>query len=108
MAEHVSARGNEVDRRTMIVGPGMTFSGEIASCDRLIIEGSITASLPKCQHVIIADTGVFSGHALTDNADVRGRFDGELSVRKRLLIRAGGHVSGKITHGEIEIESGGT
>jgi len=107
MAEHVSARGNEVDRRTMIVGPGMTFSGEIASCDRLIIEGSISATLPKCQHVIIAETGVFSGHASTDNADVRGRFDGELFVRKRLLIRGGGHVSGKITYGEIEIESGG-
>ena len=107
MAEHVSARDNGVDRRTMIVGPGMSFSGEIASCDRLIVEGSIKASLPKCQHVIIAETGVFSGNASTDNADVHGRFDGELVVRKRLLIRAGGHVSGKITYGEIEIESGG-
>src|SRR5207237_8020821 len=107
MAEHVSARDNGVDRRTMIVGPGMSFSGEIASCDRLIVEGSITASLPKCQHVIIAETGVFSGHAPTDHADVRGRFDGELVVRKRLLIRAGSHVSGNVTYGEVEIEDGG-
>src|SRR5437762_13299417 len=107
MPDHVSARGNGVDRRTMIVGPEMSFSGEIASCDRLIVEGSIKASLPKCQHVIIAETGVFSGNALTDNADVRGRFDGELVVRKRLLIRAGGHVSGNIIYGEIEFESGG-
>src|SRR6266513_1821836 len=108
MAERATARGNEVDRRTMIIGPGMSFSGEIGSCDRLIVGGSIKATLPKCQHVIIAETGVFSGHASTDNADVRGRFDGELVVRKRLLIRAGGHVSGNITYGEIEIESGGT
>ena len=107
MAEQATARGNEVDRRTMIVGPGMSFAGDIASCDRLIVEGSIKARLPKCQHLIIAETGVFSGHASTDNADVRGRFDGELIVRKRLLIRAGGHVSGNITYGEIEIESGG-
>ena len=108
MAEHVNARDNQVDRRTMIVGPGMAFTGEIASCDRLIVEGSIDASLPKCQHVIIAETGLFNGHASTDNADVHGRFQGELVVRKRLLIRAGGHVSGNITYGEIEIESGGT
>ena len=40
-------------------------------------------------------------------ADVHGRFEGELVVSKRLLIRAGGHVSGQITYGEIEIESGG-
>jgi len=109
MAEQATARGNEVDRRTMIVGAGMSFSGDIGSCDRLIVEGAITARLPKCQHVMIAETGVFSGHASTDNADVRGRFDGELVVRKRLLIRAGGHVSGNVTYGEIEIEieSGG-
>jgi len=106
MAEQATARGNEVDRRTMIVGPGMSFNGEIASCDRLIIDGSITARLSKCQHVIIAATGVFSGNASTDNADVHGRFEGELVVRKRLLIRAGGHVSGNITYGEIEIGSG--
>jgi cytoskeletal protein CcmA (bactofilin family) len=57
--------------------------------------------------VIVAETGLFNGHASTENADVRGRFEGELVVRKRLLIRAGGHVSGTITYGEIEIESGG-
>jgi len=38
---------------------------------------------------------------------VRGRFEGDLTVRKRLLIRSGGHVSGTVTYGEIEIESGG-
>src|SRR5437588_2709067 len=93
MAEHVNARDNQVDRRTMIVGPGMAFTGEITSCDRLIVEGSIDASLSKCQYVIIAETGLFNGHASTDNADVHGRFQGELVVGKRLLIRAGGHVS---------------
>jgi cytoskeletal protein CcmA (bactofilin family) len=86
------ARGNEVDRRTLIIGQGIALTGEVNSCDRL---------------VIIAETGVFNGHASTENADVRGRFDGDLVVRKRLLIRAGGHVSGTVTYGEIEIEAGG-
>ena len=107
-AEHsVALHGNEVDRRTLIIGEGISLSGEVTSCDRLIVEGTIEAKLEKCQHVIIAETGVFNGHASTENADVRGRFQGELVVRKRLLIRAGGHVSGTITYGEIEIESGG-
>ena len=100
-------RSNEVDRRTLILGQGMSLAGEITSCDRLIVEGSIQATLEKCQHVIIAESGVFNGHASTENADVRGRFEGDLTVRKRLLIRAGGHVSGTVTYGEIEIESGG-
>lgn len=97
---------NEVDRRTLIIGQGISLAGEVNSCDRLIVEGAIEATLQKCQHVIIAEFGVFTGTASTENADVRGRLEGELVVSKRLLIRAGGQVLGKITYGEIEIESG--
>ncbi len=105
--QSVGTPGNQVDRRTLIIGKEISLSGEVTSCERLVVEGTIEAKLEKCQHVIIAETGVFNGHASTENADVRGRFQGELVVRKRLLIRAGGHVSGSITYGEVEIESGG-
>jgi hypothetical protein len=84
-----SSPGNEVDRRTLIVGQGISLTGEVTSCDRLIVEGTIEAKLDKCQHVIIAETGVFHGQASTENADVRGRLEGVLVVSKRLLIRAG-------------------
>ena len=104
----VESRANGVDRRTLIIGQGTSLTGEVGSCDRLIVEGSIQATLHKCQHVIIAETGLFNGRSSTENADVRGRFEGELVVRKRLLIRRGGHVSGMITYAEIEIEAGGT
>ena len=40
-------------------------------------------------------------------AEIRGRFDGELTVRKQLVIRATGHVSGKIRYGKLSIEEGG-
>jgi cytoskeletal protein CcmA (bactofilin family) len=83
------------------------LSGGVASCDRLVVEGSIEANLKNCQNMIIAETGIFRGNGSTENADVRGRIEGDLVVYKRLLIRASGHVSGTITYGEIEIEAGG-
>ena len=98
---------NEADARTMMVGPGVSVSGTISSCSRLILEGTIDAKLDDCQHVIVAQTGVFKGDVSTDNADVHGRFEGDLVVRKRLLVRATGPVSGTLTYGEIEIECGG-
>jgi len=55
----------------------------------------------------IAETGLFDGNAAIDEADVHGRFEGDLMVRRRLLIRANGEVSGTISYGEIEIEAGG-
>lgn len=93
--------------RQLAVGQGVSLSGEVRSCARLIIEGNVEANLHDCHDVDIAETGFFKGVASIDNAEVRGRFEGDLVVRKRLLIRATGHVSGKITYSEIEIEQGG-
>ena len=35
------------------------------------------------------------------------RFDGELIANETLIVRAGGHINGKIRYGRIVIESGG-
>src|SRR5207237_1947864 len=70
-------------------------------------EGTVDAKLDGCQQVIVAQTGVFRGTVSTDNADVHGRFEGELVVQKRLLVRAAGQVSGTVSYGEIEVERGG-
>ena len=86
------ARRNDADLRKLIVGREITLSGEINSCDRLIIEGSVEANLQNCTEVELAETGLFKGSATIDEIEVRGRFDGNLTVRKRLLIRATGRV----------------
>jgi cytoskeletal protein CcmA (bactofilin family) len=98
---------NGVEARKLVVGQGVSLSGEINSCDRLIVEGSVQANLQNCQHITVAETGLFDGNAVIDEADVHGRFEGDLMVRRRLLIRANGRVSGTISYGEIEIEEGG-
>ena len=98
---------DKVDARMLIVGREISFSGDVTSCERLIIEGRIEVNLQNCQIMIIAETGIFRGNGSTENADIRGRVEGDLIVHNRLLIRASGHVSGTITYGEIEIEAGG-
>ena len=98
---------DEADLRTLIIGPGVSVSGEITSCNRLIVQGKIEAKLADCPNVIIKEGGVFKGESSTEEADVHGSFEGNLIVSKRLLIRATGRVSGTIAYGEIEIERGG-
>lgn len=97
----------ESEARRLTVGREIALSGEIASCDTLVVEGSVEANLQNCRDVDIAESGLFKGTATIDNADVRGTFEGNLTVRKRLLIRAGGHVTGTVRYGQIEIEAGG-
>lgn len=55
----------------------------------------------------IAEQGAFKGSAEIDIAEVRGVFDGNLTVRQKLVIFATGKVTGKIRYGKIVIEEGG-
>jgi cytoskeletal protein CcmA (bactofilin family) len=89
------------------VGREITLSGQITSCDRLIIEGKVEATLVDTHTVEIAESGMFKGNAEIDNADIAGRFEGALTVRGKLTVRATGRLHGKIRYGTIEIEAGG-
>ena len=97
----------EVETRKLIVGREISLSGEITACDRLVVEGSVEANLANCRDIDIAESGLFKGSASIDDAEVRGRFEGTLNVRRRLLIRATGKVTGNVRYGQIEIECGG-
>jgi cytoskeletal protein CcmA (bactofilin family) len=97
----------EADIRKLIVGREISLSGEITACDRLVVEGSVEANLANCRDIDIAETGLFKGSASIDDAEIRGRFEGTLNVRRRLLIRASGKVIGTVRYGQIEIECGG-
>jgi cytoskeletal protein CcmA (bactofilin family) len=97
----------EAELRKLIVGREISLAGEITSCDRLVVEGSVEANLANCRDIEISDTGVYKGSASIEEAEIRGRFDGVLNVRRRLLIRASGRVTGTVRYGQVEIECGG-
>lgn len=91
----------------LIVGPNIKLKGaEITDCDTLVVEGRVEASM-QSRVMQIAQSGVFSGTAGIDVAEIHGRFEGELTVRKRLVIHASGKVSGKIRYGTVSIAEGG-
>ena len=95
------------ESRKLIVGRDISLNGEISSCDRLMVEGSVEASISDCREIEIAQTGHFKGTAEFDNADIAGHFEGSLTVRDRLLIRATGRVSGEVRYARLEVQSGG-
>ena len=100
-------KANKSGRRVLTVGNDILLKGEIATCDRLVIEGKVDASLNDVHTVEIAETGSFKGSANIEDAEISGLFEGDLVVRNRLVIYATGKVRGKISYGEIEIERGG-
>jgi cytoskeletal protein CcmA (bactofilin family) len=92
---------------TLTVGPNIKLKGvEITDCDTLVVEGTVEATM-NSRVIQIAEQGAFKGSAEIDIAEVRGEFDGNLTVRQKLVIFATGKVTGKIRYGKIVIEEGG-
>ena len=93
-----SSSTNEVGSK-LIVGPNIKLKGvEITDCDTLVVEGLVEATMDS-RVIQIAERGAFKGSAEIDLAEIRGEFDGELTVRQKLVIYATGKVSGKIQIG---------
>ena len=91
----------------LIVGPDIKLNGvEITDCDTLVVEGRVEASMDS-RVIQIAERGVYADTVCIDVAEIHGRFEGELTARKHLLIHSSGRVSGTIRYGKITIEDGG-
>ncbi len=91
----------------LTVGPNIKLKGvEITDCDTLVVEGLVEATMDS-RVIQIAEQGEFKGSAEIDIAEIRGVFDGNLTVRQKLVIYATGKVTGKIHYGKLVIEEGG-
>lgn len=108
-AAHVgNGNGNGgAEAKRLIVGRDIVLNGAIHSCDKLVVEGRVEASLSDCHEMEIAETGTFKGEAAVDVALVSGRFQGTLVARELLLVRAKGSVSGNVRFARLEVERGG-
>lgn len=101
------ASSGSADGRKLIVGDGLSLSGEITSCDILVVAGKVEAKLTDGKLLEINETGQFRGSVEIENADIAGRYDGQLVVHGRLTVRSTGRISGMVKYGELEVSAGG-
>lgn len=88
------------------VGRGLKLEGKIQSCDSLVIEGDVQATI-ESGTLTISETGEVRGEATVDQAEINGKFDGTLVVRKCLTINSTGRITGTVRYGELKVEQGG-
>lgn len=103
----LAAKPDDAKGSKLIVGPDIKLKGvEITDCDTLVVEGRVEATMDS-RVIQIAERGVFSGTVGVDAAEIHGRFEGDLTARKQLVIRSTGRALGKIRYGKITVEEGG-
>ena len=92
--------------RRLVVGEGISMSGDIEACENLVVEGTVDASLRGAKNLEITQNGTFYGSVEIDEATVAGRFEGDLKVNGRLTVRASGSIIGSVSYKELAIEPG--
>ena len=97
--------------RTMernIIAKNTTFVGEITSDGDFRIDGVLEGTLKTSGRVIVGAEGLVKGTVESANADIEGRFSGQLSASATLTIKATANISGDVTVGKLSVEPGAT
>jgi cytoskeletal protein CcmA (bactofilin family) len=63
----------------------------------LVVQGSVQVTLNETRAIEITESGRFTnGKAEVEEAEISGVYEGDLTVRNRLLIRSTGRVQGNV------------
>jgi len=95
------------ERRTLVVGRGISLQGTVADAERLVVEGTVEASMIQATELSIAQGGIFKGEVEVEDAEIAGVIDGTLTARGNLVVRATGKVLGTARCRRLQVEDGG-
>ena len=97
----------DTDSNRLTVGRNIILNGEIRSCEKLVVDGTVEAKLEEAHSIVISSSGHFKGNADVNDADISGTFEGTLSAKNLIIIRKSGKIIGSLSYGRITIEDGG-
>lgn len=95
--------------RTMernVVAKNTSITGDIISEGDFRIDGTLEGTLKTNGRVIIGVEGIIKGKVESKNADVEGKFSGELLVHETLTIKGSANISGDVVIGKLSVEPG--
>ena len=95
------------ERRTLVVGRGISVQGVVQDAERLVVEGTVEATMIHATELSIAPGGVFRGEVEVEDAEVAGTIDGTLTARGNLIVRTTGKVLGTARCRRLQVEDGG-
>ncbi len=95
------------ERRTLVVGRGISVQGMVQDAERLVVEGTVEANMIHAAELSVSLGGIFKGEVEVDMAEVAGTIDGTLTARNNLVVRATGVVLGTARCRKLQVEEGG-
>lgn len=104
MKENNQKKPNAMERN--VLAKNTKIVGDLSSEGDFRIDGILEGTLETKGRVIIGLEGSVQGKVLCDNADIEGKFSGELKVNKMLTIKATASIAGEVVLGKLSVEPG--
>jgi len=95
------------ERRTLVVGRGISVQGTVQDAERLVVEGRVEATLINASELSVSPGGIFKGEIEVEDAEVAGTVDGTVVARGQLVVRTTGIVLGTARCRRLTVEDGG-
>jgi len=95
------------ERRTLVVGRGISVQGTVQDAERLTVEGTVESTMIHAAELIVALGGVFKGEVEVEDAEIAGTVDGTVTARGSLVVRATGRLLGTARCRRLQVEDGG-
>ena len=89
-----------------IIGKNTSIVGDITSEGDFRIDGNVDGTIITTGRVVIGKSGTANGKVECNNADVEGKFSGELLVHNVLTLKASAVISGDVIIGKLAVEPG--
>ena len=88
------------------INEGTKLKGDISSTGFFRIDGIIEGNIKTPSKAVLGKTGVILGTLICENADIEGKFEGNLQVSGTLTLRSTAIVEGDVVVGKLVVEPG--
>lgn len=90
------------------INEGTKLKGDIHSTGFFRIDGIVEGNISTPSKIVLGKTGSVVGKLTCENADIEGKFEGNLDVSGTLTLKSTAHIQGDVIVGKLAVEPGAT
>ncbi len=99
---------NEASKEQNKIAQGTKITGNIEAKGGFRIDGTVEGSIKTPGKVVIGKEGFVKGDLECENADIEGKFLGNIKISATLSLRSSAFIEGEAIVGKLAVEPGAT
>ena len=99
---------NEASKEQNKIAQGTKITGNIEAKGGFRIDGTVEGSIKTPGKVVIGKEGFVKGDLECENADIEGKFLGNIKISGTLSLRSSAFIEGEAVVGKLAVEPGAT